>query len=421
MKSTKSQDVYDIIIIGGGAAGFFASIVCAELNPNLKIIILERGTDVLNKVRISGGGRCNVTNSCFDPKDLIKNYPRGEKELLGPFYQFNCLHTIEWFEQKGVILKTEEDGRVFPITDNSETIAQCLIQSASNAGIKIMTSYRVDNINQTDQTWKLSTNHGILSSKKLFIGTGSSNAIWKILANLGHNIIPAVPSLFTFNIKDPKLNELAGISVSNISATISLSDQKKSNIITSGPMLITHWGLSGPAILKLSAWGARLLNSYGYKFEININWLFPMTTNEILNQLNILKSGDWSKKKINSHSPFSQLPLRLWRYLLSKSLIENNEKNWADLNKKEITLLSEVLSSFKFKVNGKSTFKEEFVTAGGVSLKDINLKNFESKITPGLFLAGEVLDIDAVTGGFNFQAAWTGGYLAGIAMGKSSM
>lgn len=417
---TKSQEVYDIIIIGGGAAGFFASIVCAEMYPSLRIIILERGTDVLNKVRISGGGRCNVTNSCFDPKDLIKNYPRGEKELLGPFYQFNCLHTIEWFEQKGVKLKTEEDGRIFPMTDNSETIAQCLIQSASNAGVKIMTSYRVDDINKTDLVWKLSTNHGILNSKKLFIGTGSSNAIWKILGNLGHNIIPAVPSLFTFNIKDSMLNELAGISVSNISATISLTEQKKSNVITTGPILITHWGLSGPAILKLSAWGARLLHSYGYKFELNINWLFPLTTNEILNQLNVLKSGDWSKKKINSHSPFSQLPLRLWKYLLSKSLIENNEKNWADLNKKEITLLTETLSTSNFKVNGKSSFKEEFVTAGGVSLKDINLKNFESKITPGLFLAGEVLDIDAVTGGFNFQAAWTGGYLAGIALGKSN-
>ncbi len=419
MLLNKPTQEYDLIIVGGGAAGFFASIICAELKPGIKIVILERGKDVLQKVRISGGGRCNVTNACFDPKELVKNYPRGEKELLGPFHVFNCIDTIEWFKNKGVILKTEADGRMFPITDNSETIAQCLIQSSLKAGVRILTSHRVDSISRNTNNWEVSTNNGIFNSKAIFLGTGSSDAVWHIMSNLGHQIIPAVPSLFTFNIKDPVLHNLAGITVQNVSASVNLDGVKKDKLTATGPILITHWGLSGPAILKLSAWGARILNEHNYKFELSINWLYPSTSNNVIEQINLFKSGIWAKKKVNSHSPFTQIPIRLWKYFTEKTLQNDIEKNWADLNKKEINLLSEVLTSSIFKVNGKSTFKEEFVTAGGVSLKDVNLKTFESKITPGLFFAGEILDIDAITGGFNFQAAWTGGYLAGTAIANS--
>ena len=416
---SKGTQEYDIIFIGGGAASFFASIVCAEKNPTLKIAILERGKEVLQKVRISGGGRCNVTNACFDPKELILNYPRGKKELLGSFYQFNCQDTITWFNERGVQLKTEADGRMFPITDNSETIAQCLIQSAIKAKVKIITSCRVDNITKTANGWELSTVNGPFLSKKLFIGAGSSNAVWDILARLGHQIIPAVPSLFTFNIKDKLLHELAGVSVSKTSLSVYPSVKKKEAIITTGPILFTHWGLSGPAILKSSAWGARILNSCNYIFDIYINWLYPMNVIEVLEYLSKLKSSESSKKQVNTHSPFSQIPLRLWKYLLGRILTYNNNKNWADLNKKEISSIADILANCMFKVNGKSTFKEEFVTAGGVSLKDINLKTFESKIVPSLYFGGEILDVDAITGGFNFQAAWTGGYLAGIVMGNS--
>lgn len=406
----------DVIIVGGGAAGFFAAITCAEHNPELTIAILERGKDVLEKVRISGGGRCNVTHACFDPKELISYYPRGGKELLGPFYQFNCSDTIDWFEQKGIKLKTEEDGRMFPVTDNSETIAQCLIQTATKNKIKILTSTRVESFKYNGKTWNINLGKSLIKAKKLFIGAGSSSAVWKTLGDLGHSIVPAVPSLFTFNIKDPVLQDLLGISVQNIEASIIINDQRKSDLVTTGPVLITHWGLSGPAILKLSAWGARLINEIQYRFDLHINWLYPQSFKDIEEQLIQLKQGELARKQVQANNPFNKIPARLWKKLIEKAIPVSLTKNWADLSKKEVTSLTEVLCRSSFKVNGKSTFKEEFVTAGGVSLKDINLKTFESKICKDLYMAGEILDIDALTGGFNFQAAWTGGYLAGKAM-----
>lgn len=397
------QNKYDILIIGGGAGGFFTAINTAEACPNLKIGILERGKEVLTKVKISGGGRCNVTHAEFIPKDLSKNYPRGEKELLGPFHSFMTGDTMAWFEERGVELKIEDDGRIFPTTDDSQSIIGCFLDETERLDIDIKLKTSVQIITKKDDQYFLETTNGNYSCKHLVIATGSNPKMWKLLDDLGYNLESAVPSLFTFNIKDERIKGLMGLATE-----ASVKVLKASNLESSGPLLITHWGMSGPAILKLSAWGARQLNDLNYQFKIAVNWRAHHTEEDTLEDLKSLKDQN-SKKSPYTHSQFD-LPKRLWHKLLQASGISENQ-NWSDLNKQQFQRLANELTNGIYQVNGKSTFKEEFVTAGGVDLTNINFKTFESKLHDNLYFAGEVLNIDAITGGFNFQNAWTGGFL----------
>lgn len=393
---------YDIIIIGGGAAGFFTAINIVEMNPKLKVAILERGKNVLEKVRISGGGRCNVTHACFVPNDLVKFYPRGEKELKGPFHQFCSGDTIEWFEKHGVELKIEEDGRMFPVSNSSQTIIDCFVKATQKLKIDVLTGHSVQELYQGENYWKISTNHEVFSCQKVVMATGSNPKMWELLQNLGHSIIEPVPSLFTFNIKDPRIKDLMGLS------TVASVKVKKSKLQASGPLLITHWGMSGPGILRLSAWGARELADKKYQFAIQVNWLNETDFEEAIDLLKTIKEEN-SKKLVSKYAHF-ELPKRLWENLVKASGI-TEETKWADVNKKQLNTLAEQLTNAEFQVNGKSTFKEEFVTAGGIDLKEVNFKTMESKVLPNLFFAGEILNIDAITGGFNFQNAWTGGFI----------
>lgn len=393
---------YDIIIIGGGAAGFFTAINIVEKNPKLKVAILERGKNVLEKVRISGGGRCNVTHACFVPNDLVKFYPRGEKELKGPFHQFCSGDTINWFEKHGVELKIEEDGRMFPVSNSSQTIIDCFLKAAQKLKIDVLTGHSVQELYQGENYWKISTNHEVFSCQKVVMATGSNPKMWELLQNLGHSIIEPVPSLFTFNVKDVRIKDLMGLS------TVASVKVKKSKLQASGPLLITHWGMSGPGILRLSAWGARELADKKYQFSIQVNWLNETDFEEAIDLLKIIKEEN-SKKLVSKYAHFD-LPKRLWENLVKASGI-TEETKWADVNKKQLNTLAEQLTNAEFQVNGKSTFKEEFVTAGGIDLKEVNFKTMESKVLPNLFFAGEILNIDAITGGFNFQNAWTGGFI----------
>lgn len=403
-----------IAIIGGGAAGFFAAIRCAENNPHCQVTIFERGKSVLEKVRISGGGRCNVTHACFDARALTQFYPRGQRELLGPFTQFGPADTVEWFEQRGVRLKTEADGRMFPVTDNSQTIVDCLQKSAQKAGVQVRTSSRVERLQpMRDGNWelKIQGDERPRIFNKLMIASGSNPAIWQLLEALGHTIVAPVPSLFTFNTKDTRLRDLSGISVPDAALNIPGSSLK-----ARGPLLVTHWGLSGPGILRLSAWGARYLHDIDYHFPLEINFTGDKTVADIQQTFSQNKSAQG--KKTVATVPYAGIPTRFWQQLTAAAGI-SAERRWADLDKNALHALAEQTGAARFQIAGKSTFKEEFVTAGGVSLKEINFKTFESKLLPNLYLAGEVLDIDAITGGFNFQAAWTGGWLAGNAMSGS--
>ncbi|MEP0263682.1 NAD(P)/FAD-dependent oxidoreductase [Dokdonia sp.] len=395
------------IIIGGGAAGFFTAINLASTISNTSILILERGKEVLTKVRISGGGRCNVTHAEFIPQELSKNYPRGEKELLGPFHTFMTGDTIDWFEQRGVELKIEEDGRMFPISDSSSTIIDCFLKEAHRLGVEIYKNHSVQKIHKEDALWIVKTTQGDFSCDKLIIATGSNPKVWKLLEDIGHTITTAVPSLFTFNINDTRIKDLMGLSTE---ASVEVLNSK---LRSEGPLLITHWGVSGPGILKLSAWGARELAEKKYHFGIKINWLLYQTADDAMDQLLDYKHKH-AKQSPHTYAQF-ELPKRLWQNLLLASGIKEGEK-WADLNKQQLHQLSNELTQGIYKVHGKSTFKEEFVTAGGVHLKEVNFKTFESKICSNLYFAGEVLNIDAITGGFNFQNAWTGGYIVARAI-----
>jgi len=401
--------MYDVLIVGGGAAGFFTAINVAEKNPEFSIAILERGKEVLTKVSVSGGGRCNVTHACFVPNDLVKFYPRGEKELRGPFHQFCSGDTIEWFSNHGVELKIEDDGRMFPVSDSSQTIIDCFLTVAKKHKIEILTGQSVQSLYQAEDTWKVETNHQTFRCKNLVMTTGSNPKIWELLENLGHTIVPPVPSLFTFNIKDPRIKDLMGVSAF---ATVKVQNSKLS---ASGPLLITHWGMSGPGILRLSAWGARELFAKNYQFVLEVNWLNDATLEETENQLKELKL-EHAKKVVSKKSPF-EFPNRLWESLVLASEI-SLETKWADLTKKQFQHLALQLTNGKFQVNGKSTFKEEFVTAGGIDLKEINFKTMESKVLPKVYFAGEIVNIDAITGGFNFQNAWTSGFMVSESIGK---
>lgn len=394
--------MFDVIIVGGGAAGFFTAINLAEKNKNLKIAILERGKEVLTKVRISGGGRCNVTHACFVPNDLVKFYPRGEKELRGPFHQFCSGDTIEWFEKRGVTLKIEEDGRMFPISDSSQTIIDCFLNEIKERKIDVLTGQSVQAIFRTDSAWKIDTNHQSFQCQKIVMTTGSNPKIWEMLEKLGHSIVPPVPSLFTFNIKDKRIHDLMGVSAM---AKVTVKNTK---LTATGPLLITHWGMSGPGILRLSAWGARILHEKNYQFALQVNWLQEATFEDTENHLKELKF-EHAKKIVARKSPFD-FPNRLWENLVVAAGI-STETKWADLTKNQLQHLTSQLTEGVYQVHGKSTFKDEFVTAGGVDLKEINFKTMESKLLPDLYFAGEIVNIDAITGGFNFQNAWTSGYI----------
>ena len=393
----------DVIVIGGGAAGFFSAINIAILNPELSVLILERGSEGLQKVKISGGGRCNVTHAQFIPSELTTNYPRGEKELLGPFHQYMTGDTMKWFEDRGIELKIEDDGRVFPVSNTSQTIIDCFINEANRLNIQILYNHSVKSISKKGDNWLVNTDNSDFCCSKILVTTGSNPKIWNLMDQLNHTIIKPVPSLFSFDIKDDRINSIPGVVVEDVEVSV-----VNSKLSTDGPLLITHKGLSAPSILKLSAFGALELAAMDYQFNISINFI-KTSYNECLSQLKVVKS-DLSKKMVVNHSLF-EIPKRLWKELVLYSGIETNT-TWADINKSQLNELSIQLTSSIFKVNGKSTFKEEFVTAGGVDLKEINFKTFESKINPNLFFAGEILNIDAVTGGFNFQNAWTGAYIA---------
>jgi predicted Rossmann fold flavoprotein len=391
-----------VLIIGGGAAGFFSACLLAENHSNIKITILEKDKEVLKKVRISGGGRCNVTHACFEHGDLVKFYPRGEKELYAPFLQFQPKDTIEWFSKNDVALKTEADGRMFPVTDSSETIIDCFMRICKKHHVDVKLSCRVTSIRRIETKWEVTGSDKIYLSEYLIITAGSSPSIWTILASMGHTIVPAVPSLFTFKVNDKALNDLAGISLP--AASVKILGLKHSTV---GPILITHWGLSGPAILKMSAWASIELHELKYEFDIELNWI-SRTYEDVLTDVKQLKESD-AKKQMGNVAMY-KIPQRFWMYILHTSDIQSTQQ-WANITKKQTQDLARNITKFTLRVKGKSTNKDEFVTAGGVSLKEINFKNFQSKIQENLYFAGEVLNIDGLTGGFNFQSAWTGAYI----------
>ena len=403
--------MYDLLIIGGGAAGFFTAINTAEKHPNFNIAILEKSKEVLHKVRISGGGRCNLTNATFTPQELVKNYPRGSKELLSPFHRFMCGDTMEWFEAHSVSLKTEPDGRVFPISNTSESIVNCFLNEIKKHHIELFAEQNVQAFSPTPKGWQVSTPKQTYIARNVVITTGSNPKIWQLLANLGHTIIPPVPSLFTFHTSTQWTKELSGIAV-NASVSLLSKEGKSLKITETAPLLFTHTGFSGPAVLRTSAWGARVLAECNYQCLMEVNFTANLTEalsyDETLSVLQEFKQHN-GRKAMQSFSLF-ELPKRLWSALLENAGIIP-EQVWAELNKPQLRRLAEALTQYRFPIEGKATFKEEFVTAGGVKLSEINFKTYESKLYPQLYLAGEVLDIDAITGGFNFQNAWTGGYI----------
>ena len=402
-----------IIIIGGGAAGFFAAITAAIAHSHASVILLEAGREFLSKVRISGGGRCNVTHHCFEPSQLVQYYPRGGKALRGAFSRFQPKDTVAWFKSRDITLKTEADRRMFPITDDSATIANCLLETAKEYGVNLRPNSPVKSLQKIDnQFWIELKNGEILKGDRVLIATGSNPTGYRWAKELGHQVQEPVPSLFTFNIKDARLTDLAGIAVENVRVSLVSSDKKK--LEQTGPLLITHWGVSGPAILKLSAWGARLLHDQNYQMPLIINWL-PNYNRETLKAILLETKQSQPRKQILNFSPV-EIPKRLWQSLVTFIGLDSKIV-WADLSKKALNNLLIELLQGEYLIKGKGIFKEEFVTCGGVNLSEINFKTMESKKCPGLLFAGEVLDIDGVTGGFNFQSAWTTGWLAGQAIG----
>ena len=402
------DEIYDLIVIGGGAAGYFGAISAAEGAPWSRVLILEKTGEVLTKVKISGGGRCNVTHACFEPGELVRYYPRGGKSLIGPFHRWDAADTAEWFTDRGVKLKTESDGRMFPVTDDSRTIINCLERAAETSGVETCLKAEVEGLEYDEGNWKIELKSGKqLQSRAVLLATGGTrnNAGVKLAGDLGHTLVAAAPSLFTFKINDSRLEDLAGISVAQATASIPAIKTR-----TEGACLITHWGLSGPTVLKLSAHGARELAELDYQFEVIINWCG-------LNEPQLLEilahsRAESPKKRVRSGVSDLPIPGRLWQRLVDHAQI-GEDITWANLSKAGRHALVRNLLACRFKVDGKSMNKEEFVTAGGVDLKEVNFKTMESRVHAGLFFAGEVLDIDGVTGGFNFQAAWTTARIAG--------
>ena len=384
-----------ILIVGGGASGFFAAINIAEMNPNYRVSILEKTNQLLSKVKISGGGRCNVTHACFVPKDLSLNYPRGEKELLGAFHRFSTGDVMEWFANKGVELKIEDDGRIFPVSNSSETIIECFMNSVKDLGINITLKSTVKKIEKKNEFNVYLSDEQLLTADAVVVAIGGSAKIahYDFLASLGHFIEKPIPSLFTFNLPKHKSNDLMGLAVD---AEVKILGTQFEEY---GPVLFTHWGMSGPAILKLSARAAIYLFEKSYQFNYQVTW---MSNSALFIQEK--RKSDPSKKVINSKP--QDIPQRLWSYLIDRAEI-SIVRNWGDLSKNELNRIEDILTQDVYQANGKTTFKEEFVTSGGISLKDINMKTMESKRVDGLYFCGEVMNVDAITGGFNFQAAWT--------------
>jgi predicted Rossmann fold flavoprotein len=402
-----------VVVIGGGAAGFFGAVACATSHPHNKVILLEASRQPLAKVRVSGGGRCNVTHACFEPINLVQNYPRGEKALRGAFSYFQATDTVKWFANQGVKLKTEADGRMFPTTDSSETIIDCLTKAADLAGVELLTGKTVVSVVKQTTGFEIELKTGEkIKCDRILLATGSNPLGYQIAQSLGHTIEPPVPSLFTFNILDKQLKELAGISINP--AKLRLLVDKKTYLEQTAPLLITHWGLSGPAVLKLSAWGARILHDFKYQATLLVNWQPKYSSEELKLQLLLAKTEN-PKKAIALHRSID-LPHRLWQYLVTRAGIENDQR-WAELSNKSLNQLLQELTQGAYQIGGKGAFKEEFVTCGGVNLKQVNFKTMESRLNPGLHFAGEILDIDGVTGGFNFQSAWTTAWIAGQSIG----
>ena len=401
-----------IIVVGGGAAGFFAAITCAEGAPDAEILLLEKGPQFLSKVRISGGGRCNVTHACFDGRELTSRFPRGEQALIAPFQRFQASDTIAWFESRGVKLKTERDGRMFPVTDSSQTIIECLVRAAESAGVKLAANRGVQSVARKEQGgFELKTSDGeTLSCDRLLLATGGPRtpALGQLAVALGHTLEPPVPSLFTFHIETEWLRKLAGVSVEPVEASVA-----GTKLHERGAVLITHWGLSGPVILRLSAWGARKLNDLDYRFTLHVNWLSDLKAEGVTAELESRRKTQPARFVVNT--PIRPLTARLWEQLVLAAGIPADTR-WAALPRAAQHRLVQQLIRTGLSVTGKSLNKDEFVTCGGVRLSEVNFKTMESRVCPGLYFAGELLDIDGITGGFNFQAAWTTGWIAGTAM-----
>jgi len=398
----------ELAIIGGGAAGFFAGINAARLHPSLNVTIFEKSREVMSKVRISGGGRCNVTHHCFDPEVMAKAYPRGSKELRWAFEQFQPKDTVNWFESRGIALKTESDGRMFPTTDDSATIINCLKEEAEEHGVTVRTKTRVEAIHPRDSgDYDLSIRgEETKTFDAVVIATGGSNrrTNYEWLEELGHAIVEPVPSLFTFNFKEKIFDDLSGISVEKCSVAIEGTSYQHE-----GPILITHWGLSAPAVLKTSSWAARYLHNQDYNFTIEVNWLHPQHESEVRETLDELRRHN-ARKTAAKQDQFA-IPNRLWKRFLQLTDIAT-DKRWAELSNKEIHELAQQLTTARYEIRGKTTYKEEFVTSGGIPLSEVDMGTMESKKCPHLFFAGEVLNIDGITGGYNFQSAWTTGWIA---------
>lgn len=392
-----------IIVIGGGAAGFFTAINIAEKYPNYQVTILEKTTKLLSKVKVSGGGRCNVTNERNLPSDLVHFYPRGSKKLHQIFKRFSTLDMVHWLEKRGIATKAEDDKRMFPTSDDSQTIIDCFLNSAQTNKVTVKQNQSLISLVQKGRQWEVITTTDTFVADKVIVATGSSPATLKILSQVGLEITPLVPSLFTFNIKDERLTDLPGVSFDDVKIKVI-----SSKLMESGPLLITHWGLSGPAILKLSAWGAYDLKDKNYQFEILINFTGDLKHEVVYQHFSQYKVANPKRKVVNY--PLFNIPKRFWERITIYSGIEATTQ-FSELSKKQINKLIEELIQGKYAVNGKSTFKDEFVTAGGVKLSEINLESFECKRFSNLYVAGEALDIDALTGGFNFQACWSAGWI----------
>lgn len=400
-----------LIIIGAGAAGIFAAANVAVNNPEMHVTVLEKSSKLLSKVKVSGGGRCNVTNSCKAPYELIKNYPRSNKKLIQAFAQFGTVDTIRWFEERGVKLKTESDGRIFPVSDDSQTIIDSLLTTCEQHRVKILIRTGVDKITRNEEGFELLTSSGAsIKCDQLLVATGGSNKLeaYQQLRDLGHSIVPPVPSLFTFNLQDKGITSLAGVAVPE--AGVKLAG---TGLSQKGSVLITHWGLSGPAVLRLSAWGARTLHDKGYRYTVLVNWLSEQKETQARKALDAYKTSHPKQKVIGN--PAVALPKRLWEFLCTKAGVDSDIR-WNNFSGKSLNKLVNNLIADEYVASGKTTFKEEFVTCGGVPLSEVNLQRMESRICPDLYFAGEVLDIDGITGGFNFQAAWTTGWLAAQAI-----
>lgn len=402
---------FDLVVIGGGAAGFFGAIEAASVNPGFRVLILEKTTKLLSKVKVSGGGRCNVTHNCFEATRLSQHYPRGEKSLKQLFKTFQASDVVAWFAARGVEMHAEEDGRMFPITNSSQTIIDCFLKEAHRLNIRMELSSEVVQLKQLEESFEVITRSGkTIRTKKVLLATGgnASNEFYDWIRELGHTIPAPIPSLFTFNDSTRHFTDLMGVAVPDAEVRIA-----STKFLQHGPVLITHWGLSGPAVIKLSSWAAQYLHSVHYTFTALVNWTGSGKEEEVRDNLKVFQQQHGKKKVLSN--PLYNLPQRLWQKICALAEIEET-LIWAELPHKKLNRLLEYMIRSSFSIKGKTTFKEEFVTCGGIPLNEVDLNSMESKRVSGLYVAGEVLDIDGETGGFNFQAAWTTAYVAAHSM-----